>query len=352
MRIRTALWVVPVSELAGVARHVLDVARSGIPSWRLVHLLPEGPLAEELKDLGAAVLTGPVGPRAGALTAARAVRHTATRLRPQVVHSHLSYADVVTAAATAGLSCRLVTTEHGIADDDLVYHRTRARARLKAGMHTARLRRVDAAIAVSDATAEAMRRKWHPPGGMSITLLHNGIDAAQRGPRDPGLRVLSLARLAPEKGLLHLIRAFTTLHDRHPQARLTLAGAGPLEASLRREIDTLGLGDVVELPGHQDPLEMLRTHDVLAQLSVWENCSYSILDAVAHGLGVVATAVGGNPEILPERCLVDARDEAQVADALLRQGSETAGRPLLPEGWPTVSAMCAGIGEVYGTVSR
>ena len=40
-------------------------------------------------------------------------------------------------------------------------------------------------------------------------------------------------------------------------------------------------------------------HDVLAMLSVWENCSYSLLDAAARGLGVVASDVGGNPEILP-----------------------------------------------------
>ena len=58
----TALWVVPVSNLAGVARHVLDVARVGVPGWRLVFLTPPGDLPDALRDLGAAVLVEPFGP--------------------------------------------------------------------------------------------------------------------------------------------------------------------------------------------------------------------------------------------------------------------------------------------------
>ena len=59
------LWVVPVADLGGVARHVLDVARVGLPGLRLAVLCPEGPLAERLREQGAAVFTGDVGPDAG-----------------------------------------------------------------------------------------------------------------------------------------------------------------------------------------------------------------------------------------------------------------------------------------------
>ena len=59
------LWVVPVADLGGVARHVLDVARVGLPGLRLAVLYPEGPLAERLREQGAAVFTGAVGPDAG-----------------------------------------------------------------------------------------------------------------------------------------------------------------------------------------------------------------------------------------------------------------------------------------------
>ena len=113
-----ALWVVPVGELGGVARHVLDVARVGVPGFRVWYLVPPGPLAERLRDLGAPVLTGELGPSAGTATSVATVRRTVTALRPAIVHSHLAYADVVVALATAGLPVRLVSTEHGIAGDD------------------------------------------------------------------------------------------------------------------------------------------------------------------------------------------------------------------------------------------
>ena len=86
---------------------------------------------------------------------------------------------------------------------------------------------------------------------------------------------------------------------------------------------------------------------MLAQLSVWENCSYSLLDAVVSGMGVVATPVGGNPEILPSQCLVDAYDVTAIAQALASQGLELAQRPQLNPYWPSVSDMCRSIVKVY-----
>ena len=56
----TALWVIPVSDLAGVARHALDVARAGIPGWRVVFLTPPGDLPRELRAVGAAVGRNPI----------------------------------------------------------------------------------------------------------------------------------------------------------------------------------------------------------------------------------------------------------------------------------------------------
>ncbi len=158
----TALWVVPVSDLAGVARHVLDVARAGIPGWRLVFLTPPGDLPRRLRELGADVARASrSGPTTACASVGATLRDAVRTLRPAVVHSHLSYADIV-AALAVGRGPRLVTTEHGIARDDVVYHRSPAKARVMAVAHTARLRRFDAAIAVSRATADAMVEKWHP----------------------------------------------------------------------------------------------------------------------------------------------------------------------------------------------
>lgn len=341
---RTTLWVVPVSDLAGVARHVLDVARTGLPGWRPVFLAPPGPLPDRLRELGADVHEGPFGPAHGLRASAATLRRVVRRVRPAVVHSHLAHADIVVALA-AGRGPRLVTTEHGIARDDVVYHRSGARTRAMAAAHTARLRRFDAAIAVSRATADAMAAKWHPR--IPVTVIPNGVEPAASTPqRAPGLRILSLARLAPEKRLPALVDAFAVLRGDHPEARLTLAGTGTEEAALRAQVRRLGLDGAVSLPGFVDPESAMADHDVLAMLSVWENCSYALLDAAARGMGVVASDVGGNPEILPAGSLADADDTAAVAAALARQGLDLASRPTLRD-WPTTADMCARITEAY-----
>src|SRR5688500_19149901 len=95
----TALWAIPVSDLAGVARHALDVARAGIPGWRLIFLTPPGDLPRELREAGAAVLEAPFGPHHGARASAGALRHAVDKARPEVVHTHLAYADLVAAGA-------------------------------------------------------------------------------------------------------------------------------------------------------------------------------------------------------------------------------------------------------------
>lgn len=342
----TALWVVPVSDLAGVARHVLDVARAGIPGWRLAVLAPPGPLADRLRGWDAEVHEGAFGPDHGLRASVATLRHVVRRVRPGLVHSHLAYADIVVALA-AGRGPRLVTTEHGIARDDVVYHHSSARTRAMSAVHTARLRRFDAAIAVSRATAAAMVDKWRPR--TPVTVIRNGVEPlAPRPPRAPGLRVLSLARLAPEKRLPALIDAFAVLHRDHPEARLTLAGTGPEEPALSAQVDRLGLRDAVSLPGFVDPEPAMAEHDVLAMLSVWENCSYALLDAAARGMGVVASDVGGNPEILPPPSLVTAGDATAVAAALAGQGLDLTARPSLGD-WPTVEDMCARIASTYAS---
>ena len=85
-------------------------------------------------------------------------------------------------------------------------------------------------------------------------------------------------------------------------------------------------------------------HDVLAMMSVWENCSYALLDAAARGMGVVASAVGGNPEILPATLAGGADDATRVAAALADQGLKPEARPGL-DGWPSVADMCARIAD-------
>jgi hypothetical protein len=233
-----ALWCVPVADLGGVARHVLDATRAGIPGWRVVVLCPEGPLAEELRAQGTPVVTGPVSPADGTRAAVRTIRRTLHRLRPDLLHTHLAFADLAGVAAVTGLRSgrgrriRLISTEHGISGVRGYYQAGTTQAQVKAGAHRARLVRTDRVIAVSDSTAEQIAAQWG--SGRKVTVIRNGVDLPENPPTPrPGLRVLSLARLSPEKNIDQLLRAFALVAGERPDARLTIAGRGQEEGALR-----------------------------------------------------------------------------------------------------------------------
>lgn len=204
-----SLWYVPVADLGGAARHTLDAARTGIPGARVVVLCPEGPLAVALRAQGSAVITGAVSPQDGTLRAVGAVRRAVRHLRPDVLHTHLAFADVVGVLAVIGLRSgagrriRLVSTEHGIAGARGLYQRTRVAGRLKSLMHRARLHRTDRVIAVSASTAREVARQWGGPGAAPGAPAHHppGDERRRRGPR-PDRRAQG-ARTQPLHGPEH-----------------------------------------------------------------------------------------------------------------------------------------------------
>ena len=360
----TVLWVVPVPDFGGVARHVLDVARTGIPGYRLVVCAPEGKLTERLRELNIPVHTVPFGPSRGFRTSFASLAHVIEREKPTIVHSHLAYADVIAAAVVNSLRMRrlanrsltvptLITTEHGIAGDDAVYHGTSWRSKLMEQVHRVRLWGTNAAIAVSRSTAEQMRRKW---GARRVSIIYNGVDAPRlraavhkhRVPTEPDApRILPLSRLSPEKGIDVLIEAFAQLRTVYPKAHLEIAGEGDLADTLAQQVRELHISDAVTFSGFVDPLEAMGRSDMVVQLSIWENCSYTLLDAKAAGLKTVATDVGGNPEILAPNELVNRRQNAfcdSVLEALMRNCEASA-----PSAWTWVTnaEMTAQIAEFY-----
>ena len=360
----TVLWVVPVPDFGGVARHVLDVARTGIPGYRLVVCAPEGKLTERLRELNIPVHAVPFGPSRGFRTSFASLTHVIEQEKPAIVHSHLAYADVIAAAAVNSLKMRrlanrsltvptLITTEHGIAGDDAVYHGTSWRSKLMEQVHRVRLWGTNAAIAVSRSTAEQMRRKW---GARRVSIIYNGVDAPRlraavykhRVLTEPDApRILSLSRLSPEKGIDVLIEAFAQLRTVYPKAHLEIAGEGDLADTLAQQVRELHISDAVTFSGFVDPLEAMGRSDMVVQLSLWENCSYTLLDAKAAGLKTVATNVGGNPEILAPNELVNRRQNAfcdSVLEALMRNCEASA-----PSAWTWVTnaEMTAQIAELY-----
>ena len=364
----TALWVVPVSDFGGVARHVVDMARAGLPGFNLVVLAPEGKLTERLEELGVTVVKAEFGPNYGFKTSFASLKKAIEQLRPEIVHSHLAYADVVAAAVVNALRIRsvikrgtcvpkLLTTEHGIAGNDSVYHGSSWRSKLMETVHRVRLWGTNRAIAVSRSTADQMRAKW---GARGVELVYNGVDipvvaaavAEKRVPAEGGPRILSLSRLSPEKGIDVLLDAFARLREEYPQAHLEIAGSGDLGEELKAHAKRLNLGDSVTFSGFVNPIEAMGRSDMIVQLSVWENCSYTLLDAKAAGLKTVATAVGGNPEILNADELVDRQSPKlteEVLQAMRRQLQKGDKEPFT---WISNEQMAAQTVDIYARVLR
>ncbi|MGD8215851.1 glycosyltransferase family 4 protein [Aestuariimicrobium sp. Y1814] len=346
-----ALWVVPVSNLAGVARHVIDVARVGLPGWSLVVAAPEGPLLDEVRAHGVEVVPVGIGPGVRLDRAVRAFRGLVRRVRPQVVHTHLARADLLAAMATPGLPVRLVSTEHHIPPDRFMFHPTLARAKAKETVHHHRLKRFDRLIAVSASTRRDMLTYWRPQ--QPVTVILNGVDRPVVAPvRGAGLRFLSLARLSPEKNIELTLRAFARIRAAEPTATLTIGGTGESEAGLRHLADELGVAADVDFAGFINAEQAMADHDVVLQPSRSDNCSYTLLDAVAAGMGVAASPIGGNPEILPAHCIAELEDLDGFVRVALEQAQRPDRRPTLPDEVPTVAGMAARIVGEYAQVPR
>jgi glycosyltransferase involved in cell wall biosynthesis len=115
----------------------------------------------------------------------------------------------------------------------------------------------------------------------------------------PGLRILTVSRLIARKGLDTLITALARLQ--HPDLSLDIAGDGPIRASLEHLAVSMGVADRVRFHGFLDPRDLARLRaqaDIFVLASVAESCSMALLEAMAAGLPLIATNVGGTIELV------------------------------------------------------
>ncbi len=131
------------------------------------------------------------------------------------------------------------------------------------------------------------------------------------------LVVGTVARLDPVKHLQTLVEAVAQLAHRGRQVHVLVIGDGPERDSLERETRARRLEHAVHFLGHRDDARAwLPGMDVYVNSSISEGISLTILEAMAAGVPVVATAVGGTPEIVTDEVgrLVPARDPSALAD--------------------------------------
>ena len=153
---------------------------------------------------------------------------------------------------------------------------------------------------------------------------------------DPDVVIVgTVGRLQTVKDQVNLVRAVAIARgqgDAGARLRLVIAGDGPQRADVEAEILAAGIGDITWLAGpRSDVPELMRALDVFALPSRAEGISNTILEAMASGLPVVATEVGGNAELVAAGetgMLVPAQDPQAMAQALLRYTSDAALRQI------------------------
>lgn len=168
------------------------------------------------------------------------------------------------------------------------------------------------ALVCSQSAADALRRVAGPAAG-KIRLAYHGVDTerfrpdgadSELAPARP-LRVLAVGRLVEKKGYPVLLDALARARDRRWRLSCTIIGEGPCRAALEAQIEKLGLADVVSCRGACTQTEIAATYhaaDIFVQASVVmadgdrDGVPNSVLEAMASGLPVVASAVAGIPE--------------------------------------------------------
>jgi glycosyltransferase involved in cell wall biosynthesis len=160
--------------------------------------------------------------------------------------------------------------------------------------------------------------------GISTTTFRPGGDRqalrARLGVAGDGPVIGHVARLAPVKNQGLLLDGFALAHQSQPTAILVVAGDGPERQALEERAESLGVRGAVFFLGEiRDAATLYRDFDIFALTSVAEGTSISVLEALASGVAVIATAVGGNPALLDQGragVLVPTQDVAALGVAL------------------------------------
>jgi glycosyltransferase involved in cell wall biosynthesis len=173
------------------------------------------------------------------------------------------------------------------------------------------LRRMDQVVCVSE--GQSVKVRWAGVPAKKVTVIHNAIDVSRFAHSDPAYRnrlatlfrkphsrvVGAAGRLSPEKGFSILVDAARIISQTDPTVGFVLFGEGPLRRDLLRQIVAAGLEETFVMPGFRRDLDgFLPFIDLLAVPSFTEGLPNVILEAFAAHVPVVATAVGGTPEIV------------------------------------------------------
>lgn len=273
-------------------------------------------VATQLKHEEVEVVTIPTR-RRDYLTQMRLLSDHCRETEPDVLHTHGYLPDVLSRALPRSVTARRVSTVHGFIGGTL-------RGRVYEWLQCRAYGRVDA-VAVSRKLASDLvargvpKTKVHliPNGAVPVALLDRKVARQQLGLSEETFNVGWVGRVSHEKGLDVLLDALRQLTDL--PIRLTVVGDGPSRAALQRYCEGSGLNSAVHWAGVLfDPSAMLRAFDLVVISSRTEGTPMTLLEAMSAQVPVVATAVGGIPDVMAaeQGLLVPSEDPGALTAAI------------------------------------
>lgn len=309
--------------LGGAEQQIAALARAFVALGNSVAIvsLTEG---QEI-DLPAGIPITELGMRKtplSMLAALRKTRQVVRQWRPDVIHSHMVHGNLFARALTrTGRMPPVVCSAHS--------------AREGGTLRTLAYRLTDRWCALTTHVSEAGRQAMVESGAAParrVIVMPNGIDTTRFRPDDAvrerarralglgaqDILVLNVGRLVPEKDQATLIEAFRLAARAVPNARLVIAGEGPLRPALQDRIVQGGLATLATLAGARSDIpDLLRAADVFALSSRIEGMPLAVGEALATGLPVVATAAPGVAELAGDTATITPiGDAAALASAL------------------------------------
>ncbi|MEO8028141.1 MAG: glycosyltransferase [Bryobacteraceae bacterium] len=331
--LRPHVLLLTVSLLVGGAETLVYGLALGLLSrgWRVtvVSMMPPTAFVEELEDAGATVHSLGMSPGRLNLSGIAQFMRLLLTHRFDLIHSHMFHANLLARLARAsGIAPNVVCTVHNITEAK----RGKSTARLRELAYVLTNRWCHATIAISDRVAQ----RYFDDGILLPARTHvivNGVDPDKflRSPMDRGILRrelrspdaflwLSVGRLEFQKDFPNLLTAFARVAASEPNAHLWIAGTGSLHAELLTLIRTLGLSNRVEILGARtDIVALLSACDGFVLASRFEGLPVAILEAASCECPIVATAVGGNGEILHSGAgrLCPSEDSEALATSML-----------------------------------
>ena len=220
--------------------------------------------------------------------------------RPDVVHTHLTYANIIGSITARLTRIPVVATLHSTGIDE------RLRASRTERVEKIALRYfINKIIACGPAVARYFNQENQNVPTIMIpnavedfpeitNLEYENLKKQIVGDLNRVL-IISVGRLEKHKGFIDLLKAFSILHQSHPSAFLALVGGGSIKDDLELMVSEYGLSDHVKLLGWRtDVKSLLFVSDLYVLASHWEGLPIAILEAMAAGLPVLATNVGDN----------------------------------------------------------